>query len=100
MPTATRKKCMKSQTQPISRIVPLDVASAKTMGWSHVGSILGKVQTAIAPDVPDNRNQVPGQFRFAYFYPTKTIARFTNDEDLQASVEFSGPALACGGSLS
>ncbi|CAN7642823.1 MULTISPECIES: hypothetical protein [Rhizobium/Agrobacterium group] len=98
MPT-TRKECMRSQTQPISRIVPLDVNSASAMGWSHTGGVAGTTQPAIAPDVPDNRNQTPGMFRLAYFYPSKTIARFTNNVDLQASVEFTGPALACGGAL-
>ncbi|NSZ09776.1 hypothetical protein G6M14_25735 [Agrobacterium tumefaciens] len=95
----TRKECMKSQTHPISRIVPLDVASARAMGWSLTGGVAGTVQPAIAPDVPDNRNQTPGRFRLAYFYRSKTIARYTNDVDLQASVEFEGPALACGGAL-
>lgn len=37
------------------------------------------------------------QFRLAYFYPNKTIAGYTNDVDGQASIEFKGPALACGG---
>ncbi|WP_209090732.1 hypothetical protein [Agrobacterium tumefaciens] len=93
---SVRKKCMQSKTQALSRIVPLDVQSAEAMDWDLVAGILDNAQPMIAPDVPDNRNGTPYQFRLAYFYPNKTIARYTNDVDGQASIEFNGPALACG----
>lgn len=96
---SVRQDCMKSKTQPISRIVPLDVHSAQALGWSLTGGVLGNSQPAIAPDIPDNRNQTPNQFRLAYFYPSKTIARYTNSVDFQASIEFTGPATPCGDSL-
>lgn len=94
---SVRKKCMQSKTQALSRIVPLDVQSAEAMGWDLVAGTLNNAQSMIAPDVPDNQNGTPFLFRFAYFYPNKTIARYTNDVDGQASIEFKGPALACGG---
>lgn len=93
---AVRKECMTSTTKAVSRIVPLDVQSARALGWTLTAGVAGNARPMIAPDIPDNRNQTPYQFRLAYFYPTKTIARYTNDVDLQATVEFTGPATPCG----
>lgn len=94
---AVRKQCMKSKTQALSRIVPLNVQSAQAMGWELVSGVLGDADISIAPDIPDNRNQTPYQFRIAYFYPNMTLSRYTNDVDFQATIQFRGPALPCGG---
>ncbi len=94
-----KKSCMKSQTQPVSRFVPLDVQSAKALGWALTGGVVQNLQPMIAPDIPDNHNQTPNQFRLAYFYPAETVARYTNNIDFQASIEFTGPAMPCGDSL-
>lgn len=91
-----RTKCMKSQTQAISRIVPLDVQSAQQLNWQGPPLASGTFRIQIAPDIPDNRNQTPNQFRLAYFYSSDTIARYTNSVDHQASIEFVGPPQVCG----
>jgi hypothetical protein len=74
----------------------LDVASAKASGWRLKAGVLNDIEPLAVPDVPDNRNQIPHEFRLAYFYPDETIARYTNDVDFQAMIVFSGPATSRG----
>lgn len=89
--TQFTKVCMASINGNGARNIPVDVASAIHFGWRKASSsAAGQIKPQIAPDVPDNGNRVPFRLRLAYFYPKETVARYTNDSDGQASIEYIG----------
>jgi len=84
---AANTRCVDDRGQRISRIVALDEASAKELGWTGPG--VAGIRPQIAPAERDNGNRTPGQYRFAYFYRDHTTAFYTSHvHPEQATIQF------------